>query len=218
MARRKKQTDIEDAIKETALNGHNKPGMTDDEERALLLQHKKRYEASLAAKKAADADFKNTCKKAKAECGKDAVANIKDAIAFEAPGGQGAFNEEIARKHKVARWMGLPVGASPRFFDDFDGRPAVDIAYDNGKNAGMSGEIAKPPHDPSMPQYQRWMEGWHDGQEILLSALGKLPADPPKGEPNTTDTKDPPFAPPADDGLTIPPMLDRREKPDPATA
>lgn len=201
MARRKKQKDIEEAIAdaETPANGHNKPELTDDENRALLLQHKRHYETALAAKKAADAVFKNTCKHAKAECGKDAVADIKDAIAFEAPGGQGAFNEEMARKHKVARWMGLPVGSAPRFFDDFDGRPAVDVAYDNGKSAGMLGDVAKPPHDPSVPQYQRWMEGWHDGQEILASAFEKTKTEPVVSEtPDTTDVSDPPFLPPAD--------------------
>lgn len=178
MGRKRKQRDLEEAIEETKLNGHNKPELTDDEKRALLLQHKRSYEISLSAKKAADAEFKNICKRAKAECGKDAVADIKDAIAFEQPGGQGAFNEEMARKHKVARWMGLPVGSEPSFFEATDRRQAIDVAYDSGKSAGMIGDTCQPPHDPSVPQYQRWIEGWHDGQAIIASAFEKIKPEP----------------------------------------
>lgn len=203
MGRRKKQKDIEEAIAETqapAANGHNKPELTDDEQRALLLQHKKSYEASLAVKKKADADFKNTCKRAKAECGKDAVADIKEAIALEAPGGKMELEAKIARQHRIARWMGLPVGAEPIMFEMQDRRPATDIAYDNGKAAGMAGDDMRSPHDPSVPQYQRWLEGWHDGQEVLLSALGKVKVEAPSEAKNGEDTSDPPFAaPPAEE-------------------
>lgn len=183
MARRKKQADIEDAIEDTKPNGRNSE-LTDEEKRALLIQHKNAYSVALADKKAADAEFKNICKKAKAECGTDAVAEIKDAILMSEPGGRQKIEAEIARKHRVARWMGLPVGAEPLMFEMVDRRPAVDIAYDNGKAAGMAGETQKPPYDTSVPQYQRWLEGWHDGQEILGSAFKKLePIDPPADPP-----------------------------------
>jgi hypothetical protein len=199
MGRKRKQVDLEEAIEDSKLKGHNQPDLTDDEKRALLLQHKRHYQEALADKKAADATLKNVCKKAKAECGKDAVADIKDAILMEEPNGRAAIEAEIERKHRIARWMGLPVGAAPSMFEDTDRRPAVDIAYDNGKGAGMAGAVAQPPYDPSVPQYQRWMEGWHDGQEILASAFGKLgPKDVPGETPNTSDTSDPPFIPPAE--------------------
>lgn len=200
MARKKKQKDIEEAIAEThapAANGHNKPELTDDERRALLLQHKTHYEESLAAKKAADAAFKNTCKRAKAECGKDAVLEIKDAIALTVPGGQIALEAEVARKHRIARWMGLPIGAEPVMFEVVDRRPSVDIAYDQGKSGGMQGITCQPPYDTSVPQYQRWMEGWHDGQDILGSAFAKIKTAPVASETeNEADTGDAPFAPP----------------------
>lgn len=200
MARKKKQKDIEEAIAESqapATNGHNKPELTDDERRALLLQHKTHYEESLAAKKAADAAFKNTCKRAKAECGKDAVLEIKDAIALTEPGGQIALEAEVARKHRIARWMGLPIGAEPVLFEVVDRRPSVDIAYDQGKSGGMQGVTCVPPYDTSVPQYQRWIEGWHDGQDILGSAFAKVKTAPvPSETANGADTSGAPFAPP----------------------
>jgi hypothetical protein len=182
-----------------ARPGDNGGDLNDEELRALMLQHKGHYQRALAHKKEADAAFKNVCKKARAECGDDAVKDIKDAIRFETDAGQEEFAKELQRQHKVARWLSLPVGAMPRFFDDFDGRPAVDVAYDAGKQAGMAGADMRPPHDPSVPQYQRWLEGWHDGQEILASAFGKLQTPTPaSANENEADTKDPPFVPPAD--------------------
>jgi hypothetical protein len=92
--RKAKQRDIEEAIDETQAPpaGHNgSPELTDDEQRALFFQHKKNYQRDLAAKKAADAALKNTCKKAKAECGDNAVANIKDAIEFEGADGRAKY-------------------------------------------------------------------------------------------------------------------------------
>ena len=48
--------------------------------------------------------------------------------------------------------------------------PAEDKAFAAGKRAGMAGETAKPPHDPSVPQYARWMEGHAEGQAIVAKA------------------------------------------------
>ncbi len=182
---RKKQRDLEESIEEhKAEETKRNSELTDDEKRALLIQHRNAYVEALADKKAADAAFKNVCKKAKAECGASAVADIKSALQLEEPGGKMAVEAEIARLHRVARWMGLPVGAEPMLFEMVDRRPAVDIAYDQGKAGGMAGVTAQPPYDTSVPQYQRWLEGWHDGQEILQSAFKKLePMEAPAVEP-----------------------------------
>lgn len=180
--RKPKQVDLEEAIEaKTNGAGHNQPDLTDDEKRALFFQHKRHYQDALDAKKKADADLKNVCKRAKAECGKSAVDEIKDAIEFEGDDGRAKFEAEIERKRRVARWMGLAVGEAPTFFDAANDRmPAVDRAYDGGKQAGMAGDKCAPPHDPSVPQYNQWMEGWHDGQAILASAFGKVkPAEHP---------------------------------------
>lgn len=196
MGRKKKQRDLEEAIDESkAVEQRTNSELTDDEKRALMLQHKRTYQDALQAKKDAASAFLAVCKKAKAECGKEAIADIKDALLLETGEGQKAIAAEIARQHKVARWMGLPVGAEPLLFEATDRRPAVDVAYDHGKSAGMAGDTAQPPHDPSVPQYQRWLEGWHDGQEILASAFKKLePLDVPSETPNDADTSDVPFA------------------------
>lgn len=163
-----KQVDIEEAIEERNDTERRKNSeLTDDEKRALLFIHKREYQATLEAKKKADAEFKNACKLAKAECGKNAVADIKDLIALETPEGEAAHKDEIERKLRVARWAASPLGTQFQFFES--GGPAVDAAFEAGKTAALDGKDRSPPHDPSVPQYTRWIEGWDAGQEILLS-------------------------------------------------
>jgi hypothetical protein len=179
---RKKQRDIEEAIDEaeTKTAGINS-GLSDAERQALTFQHKGHYEKALAEKKAADAKFKNVCKTAKAECGETAIEDIKLAIALDTPQGEAEFKAEIERRHRVARWMGLAVGSEPSFFDENDATPGEDRAYAEGSRAGMRGDTANPPHDPSVPQYKTWMQGWHDGQAALASGIQKLTVEPEKG-------------------------------------
>lgn len=162
-----------EAPPESPPKTHNQPQLTDDEKRALLLQHKRPYVELLKAKKDACAAFLAACKKAKAECGPDAVADIKDMILMETPEGQDQVAAEIARQHKVARWMWLPVGAEPQLFDT-DRRPADDKSYDEGRVAGMAGDVCKPP--AHVANDQKWIEGWQDGQAVLLSAFEKIKA------------------------------------------
>lgn len=143
--------------------------LTDDEKRALLYHHKEEYEDALSSKKAADAHFKNVCKLAKVECGKNAVADIKDLIALDEPEGEEALRQEIERKIRIARWAASPLGTQFQFFET--GGPAVDLAFEEGKSAGFRGDDMSPPHDPSVPQYQRWIEGWQAAQEVLASGF-----------------------------------------------
>lgn len=194
--RKPKEPKIHEVEDETPQIAHNQPELTDDERRALMLIHKKNYTFALAAKKAAATAFLGVCKKAKAECGENAVDDIKDALAFEAPGGQLAFEAEMARKHKVARWMNLPVGSMPTFFEVTDRRPAEDRSYDDGKISGMAGEVCKPPEHTA--DSQKWIAGWQDGQAVLASAFSKTkvaeePADDPL--PSDTTAADMPDAP-----------------------
>lgn len=168
--------------------------LTDDERRALTLHHKRHYIDALSHKKAADAAFKNICKKAKAECGPHAVTNIKDLIALDEPGGEAELRAEVERKLQMARWCNSVVGTQFGMFDA-DRTPSVDRAFEAGKVAGMSGESRNPPHDPSVPQYHKWLEGWNEGQGTLARAFAKKPVDQP-AEMEAEDTSHVPFAPP----------------------
>lgn len=193
MARKRKQKDLEESIDESKQAEQRKNSeLTEDERRALLFQHVKSYEERLAAKKKADADLKNACKLAKSELGKDAVADIKDVIALKSPEGEAALQAEIERKLRIARIMNAPVGHQFSFTEDM--RPATDKAFEEGKRAGLDGQACSPPHDPSVPQYGSWMEGWHAGQAVLASGFrDKISTAPVTHDPDPVDTSDPPF-------------------------
>lgn len=193
MGRRKKQVDLEESIDDSKAEEKRKNSeLTEDEKRALLFQHKGLYEKALAEKKAADAKLKNVCKLAKSELGKGAVDDIKDAIALDQPEGEAAHRAEIERKLRIARWMGASVGTQFSFAEDMT--PATDRAYEDGKRAGLKGEAARPPHDPSVPQYGKWMEGWHAGQGVLASDFRKKIDTPVEAAPPPNGA-DPEFRP-----------------------
>lgn len=156
--------------KEESKEGHNIDGLSDAQRQALhLSQHVPAYEKALAAKKKADADLKNVCKLIKTEGG--SVNAVKLTIALRTPEGEAAFRAKLAEEHEVAVWNG--VGIQVDLFAD-EREPAEDKAFAAGKRAGMAGETAKPPFDPSVPQYARWMEGHAEGQAIVAKGFKKV--------------------------------------------
>jgi hypothetical protein len=207
MARKRKQKDLEEAIDESVQTEKRiNSELTEDERRALLFQHVKTFEERLAAKKKADADFKNACKVAKSELGKDAVADIKDVISLKTPEGEAALKAEVERKLRIARFMNAPVGHQFTFSDDM--RPSVDRAYEDGKIVGLDGGDMRPPHDPSVPQYASWLEGWHAGQAVNASGFRqKINTEPVEGSRSHVDTSDVPFTPPLDDPMPAQPAM-----------
>jgi hypothetical protein len=48
--------------------------------------------------------------------------------------------------------------------------PAVVRAYDQGKVACMEGKPCSPPYDASVPQYEQWINGYHDETERRVKA------------------------------------------------
>jgi hypothetical protein len=167
--------------------GHNSNGgdteLTDDQRAALLFQHVRSYKTALEAKKKADADIKNICKIAKAECGKDAVESIKDKIKMETEEGQAEVKAQIERQLRVARWMGADVGTQFSMNLEVDRTPAEDRAYDDGKRVGLAGGPCNPPHDPSVPQYAKWMGGFHAGQAVLAAGIKRKEPEPEADKP-----------------------------------
>lgn len=166
---RKKQTDLEEAIDEkngyspAAKPGHNSQ-LTDDERRALTLHHKRAYEMADALVEKAKADRSAIGELAKHDLGKGVVAEIKEMIAFA---DTKKLKGALERTMRLARWLGLPIGAQPQMLE-----AAVDHA-EEGKTAGMSGDECKPPQSLAHDAAQKWIGGWHEGQTILASAFKK---------------------------------------------
>lgn len=152
--------------------------LRDDELRALAINHKGLFERALAAKKAKDADFRNCCKKIKAELGDTGVAIIKAMVELDSQEGEAAVIARIRAQARAARWSGLPVGTQIELsLGEPDRTPAVDRAYDEGKQASMGHKECKPPYSPDTEQYRKWMEGFHEHQKELSSKIGRGKAD-----------------------------------------
>jgi hypothetical protein len=156
--------------KETPEEGHNVEGLSDAQRQALhLSQHVPAYEKSLAAKKKADAEFKIACKLIKAEGG--SVKAVKLTLELRTPEGEAAFRARVAEDAEVAAWNG--VGIQVDMFAD-EMQPSEDKAFEAGKRAGMAGEPARPPHDPSTKQSARWLDGHSEGQAVLSKGFKPL--------------------------------------------
>jgi hypothetical protein len=148
--------------------------MTDDQKAKLFFNHKRAYEAALAVKKKADADFKNACKLAKSEGTK--IEDIRLAIELESDEGDTALKARLEAQLRIARWMGSPVGTQADMFGGVDRTPSVDMAYDDGKRDGLAGRDFSPKYAPGTAQYGRYREGHADGQAVNLSGI--KPIDP----------------------------------------
>lgn len=168
------ETETQPAANGTGI-GHNSE-MTEDQKQALALHHKANYEAKLAAKKKADADFKNACKLAKAEITwTDGVALIRDMILAETEEGEAELRERMNRAMLAAQYMAAPLGSQFDMFDE-DRTPAVERARAEGKRDGMADKPLVNPYDTSVPQHEQYAQGWHEGREARVQAQRKRDA------------------------------------------
>lgn len=166
--------------------GHNLEEMSDEQRQALFFQHVGKYRTAFGKKKVADAELKNICKIAKAELGKNAVLDIKDAIAIEDSEDDSAveaIEAEIERKLRVARWMGAELGAQFDLFLAGQGLSTPHKAYEAGKRAALKGEPARSPYAEATADGQDWLKGHHDG---IAALRAKKDEEAAKASPEVT--------------------------------
>ena len=151
------------------------PQLSDAQYQSLLLQSQSDYNKSLTSKKRTDADFKNVCKRIKAECGKDAIDDIKELNLLETDEGEAKIKAKVERTIRNATYVGAKLGEQLRLFSSADGVPLGMRAYEAGKRAGIKGDPCKPPHSPGNQEYDSWMSGWQDGNTELAGKTFKKP-------------------------------------------
>lgn len=170
-------------------NGGPQIDLTDEQTQALFYQHRDAYSAALKRKKDADTGLKNVCKAAISELGKPVIGDIKLAIELATPEGEAAVKERFEAQARVLRWLGLPFGTQGALFPDGeDLTPSVDRARAEGKRNGLAGEPCEPPHAPSVPQFNAWIDGWHEGQAVLVTTkMRPFPPDEDDGEDDSPE-------------------------------
>lgn len=170
-----------EAAADSAGPGHNSSAsLTEDQLQKRFFGHVREYKAELElkkgcdeAKRAADAAFKNLCKRIKGEG--TPIEDIKTHLELQSPEGEATMRQKMEAQLRIARWNGLPLGSQTDLFAGVDRTPAVDKARTEGKIAGLKGDDAKPPYAAESPQGQSWMEGWHDGQAVNLDGIKATP-------------------------------------------
>jgi hypothetical protein len=163
-----------DAATDAPGPGHNKPDLTDDEKRVLLLRPVERILALKQQQKDLNEEIKDERRRLKSD-GFTKV-EIDYAIFLRSSSEKDALDKRQAQAN-IARWLGHPVGHQADLFGDgIDRTPDIDLAYQVGKNAGILNVECKVPDrwSEASEQGQRWMQGWHDGRELAESPGIKL--------------------------------------------
>ena len=126
------------------------------------------------AKKAADNALKQFGKEIKADLGKGGLQDIKDAIDLDTPEGEERLKEEMARRARVMRWMGLPIGSEPDMFGGPDRRPVTEKAFAEGKAAGLKAEPFRNPYHQTNPGNAEYAKGYEAGQKTNMAGFKQL--------------------------------------------
>jgi hypothetical protein len=158
MAKQKKDK-ASSAPKQTAEN------ISDDQLQALFFQSKRDFEKSLGVKKKADADFRNCCKRIKAELGKRGVDEIKLAVLLGDETGEADAKADIESTLRVMRWMGVAMGTQADLFPDNDPTPITDRAFAEGRRHALAGEGRNNPHHHTTEAARSYEAGYDKGQE-----------------------------------------------------
>lgn len=178
---KKKQEDGAPAADAHTSDGQPRSNqLTEDQQRALFFNHVNLYEKELAAKKAQDKKFRDACKLIKSEG--TSIDDVKLAISLQDPEGEAAEKAKVENNLRIAKWLNVDYGHQ---FTFLEAPESADKAREEGKIAGLKGVPKKPPHDPSVPQYKAWMEGYDEGQQVMAQKFQppkpQTPPSPPTG-------------------------------------
>ena len=153
---------------ERAAKEHNSAAesdqRTEDQIRAGFLHHRQAWNQMVARQKALDKQWTDVKSALKADGYKMLHMQIADDLSG-LPKQEAKVHAAVNDRLQVARWVGHPMGAQLDLFAQPDRTPATDRSYDEGKQAFMENARATPPYAPGIPQYTRWLMGYHDAQD-----------------------------------------------------
>lgn len=149
--------------------GHNTvEGLDDEHRQSLTRQHADKRRPLLEKEKAARADRMNYDKVIKAELGANGLADIKLLEELDTPEGEAKLKAELERQARVARWAG--VGIQLDLLNV--GEPSsADRARSEAVRDANSGKAAKTDYSPGTPEYDAYMEAWHEAHSKRNATL-----------------------------------------------
>ena len=149
-------------------------GRTEDQRRGLLLTHIVKLEKLGQIAKTANSDIRNHRKLMKADGFEREEVDFM-LLARRVP--ETTIRSMFETYDRVLAYLAHPVGRQFDLLDPDDDRaPAIDVAREAGKTAGLEGLRCdpKPAYDASSPQGREWIEGWHQGQAVLKRGFKPL--------------------------------------------
>lgn len=150
----------------------------DPQMRELARHHRDKYVKLKERLGKAQADMRLLGKEVKGDG--LSMRQIKLMVELSTPEGEAAWRMTVANDLIAAQYQGAAIGQQLALFLEPDRTPAVDIAYDLGVQDSIDGKAAKPPFDPSVPQHEKYMAGYHAETERRLKAgIQKLEDDEP---------------------------------------
>ncbi|RFC66474.1 hypothetical protein DYI37_03260 [Fulvimarina endophytica] len=156
---------------QTAGNGHNSEGLTNDQAMCLALMHRRDYRRAMDAKKTADAAVRNCGKLIKADLGKHGLDQIKVMMAMESEDGAEKVQAEIKAKTQAVKWS-KSADAQLGLFPEKD-KNGETKAYNAGKLSGMDDEPLHNPYGAATSDHEDFARGWHAGKAVMDDLLAQ---------------------------------------------
>lgn len=177
MGKPRKEPKAAKAPKAARAKAHNAAAVNDqrskDQVRENFLHHWGIWKRVSAKQKLLDKEWTQTKAALKADGHKVLQMHIADDL-HDTPKSEAKVHTAVHDRILVADMTGHPMGRQLDLFTQPDRTPAADRAYDEGKQASMENKPRKPPYDTSVPQYQRWLEGYQDHQSALSKGFKPL--------------------------------------------
>ncbi len=140
--------------------------LTDDQKQVLWFSAKRRIVSLKEQVAALNLEMRGEFSQLKADLGL-LRADVEYALSLDDDNAE----EKHKRRMMLARWEQSPIGLQADLFGGVDRTPDIEVAYARGKKHGLAGDPCIPECDPSTPQHQRYMMGFHDGQAVLARGI-----------------------------------------------
>jgi hypothetical protein len=157
----------------------------DDQDRALFLQALPKIGQLRAALNTANANLRNAYKQAKADG--FAKKDFDEAFLMQGAEGEKVKKATISRSLRIARWLGMDLGAQLDMFEQDARVPAIDRAYEEGKSQAMQGISLKCDYAQETEQYRTFAPAGTTARRSSPRVLRSCtPRSPPTRRPRSS--------------------------------
>jgi len=162
--------------------GHN-AAVADAADRRLFFHHKRRLRLALADLATATANVRNVKKRAKAEIGDEAAADLTYSLKLDKEGGEAVAVAEMRRHVRIMRWMNLgPHQQGDFFIDNVNPNAEFVQSHERGVIAALNGDLEETnPYPEASQDALQWAHGYEAGRKEYHDWLNASEAEERRG-------------------------------------